>query len=71
MDEENTTATIPPKDEETGDKKEVGTWVYMKRMKDEQWKGPGQVWGHLSTNISAKLEKKLRRWRHSAVPTAH
>ena len=38
----------------TGDKKELGTWVYMKRMEDKQWKGPGQVWAQLGTNIMVK-----------------
>ena len=48
----------------TADKKEIGTWVYMKRMKDEQWKGPGQVWGHLGTNISVKLGSTIWHVRH-------
>ena len=27
----------------TGDRKAIGSWVYMKRMSDKQWLGPGQV----------------------------
>ena len=48
----------------TGDKKEIGTWVYMKRMEDKQWKGPGQVWGHLGTNILVKQGSTIWHARH-------
>ena len=48
----------------TGDKKEVGTWVYMKRMEDRQWKGPGQVWGQLGTNIMIKQGSAIWHARH-------
>ena len=48
----------------TGDKKEVGSWVYMKRMEDRQWKGPGQVWGQLGTNIMVKQGATLWHARH-------
>ena len=48
----------------TGDKKEVGTWVYMKRMEDRQWKGPGQVWAQLGTNIMIKQGSTIWHARH-------
>merc|ERR1711954_409956 len=48
----------------TGDKKELGTWVYMKRMEDKQWKGPGRVWSQLGTNIIVKQGSTLWHARH-------
>merc|ERR1711867_207586 len=48
----------------TGDKKEVGTLVYMKRMEDTQWKGPGQVWATLGTNIMIKQGSTMWHARH-------
>ena len=48
----------------TGDKKEVGSWVYMKRMEDKQWKGPGQVWTQLGTNIMVKQGSTMWHARH-------
>ena len=48
----------------TGDKKELGTWVYMKRMEDKQWKGPGQVWVQLGTNIMVKQGSTIWHARH-------
>lgn len=48
----------------TGDKKEVGSWVYMKRMEDREWKGPGQVWSQLGTNIMVKQGATMWHARH-------
>ena len=48
----------------TGDKKENGSWVYMKRMEDRQWKGPGQVWSQLGTNIMVKQGSTMWHARH-------
>ena len=48
----------------TGDKKEVGSWVYMKRMEDREWKGPGQVWSQLGTNIMVKQGSTMWHARH-------
>ena len=48
----------------TGDRKAIGSWVYMKRMSDKQWLGPGQVWGQLGTNILVKQGSTIWHARH-------
>ena len=36
----------------------------MKHMEDRQWKGPGQVWGQLGTNIMVKQGSTIWHARH-------
>ena len=36
----------------------------MKRMEDKQWKGPGQVWSTLGTNIMVKQGSTMWHARH-------
>ena len=36
----------------------------MKRMEDKQWKGPGQVWAQLGTNIMVKQGSTIWHARH-------
>ena len=48
----------------TRDRKELGTWVWMKRSLEKDWRGPGQISDSLHSGCSVKIGNQYFSARH-------